>query len=236
MPDDFASTDLPRSGEGSAIDSPPTPTGGWDDPEQVGWYLDRIGSLQPRLAGEQVLAQVLPLGAERALDLGCGDGRLAALVLATCPSLREVVATDVSPPMLDRARARFAGDERVDVRVHDLRDPISPLGDFDLIVSGFAIHHVDDARKRALFGEVAAQLRPGGVFADLEVVASATPARHAAFLAAIGRTADDPEDRLAPIDEQLDWMRAAGLTEVDCLWRWRGFALLVAEAPVERTR
>jgi hypothetical protein len=66
----------------------------------------------------------------------------------------------------------------------------------------------------------------------LEVVASATPERHAEFLSAIGRTADDADDRLARVEDQLDWMRAAGLTNVDCLWRWRGFALLVGESPV----
>ena len=104
------------------------------------------------------------------------------------------------------------------------------LGSFDLIVSGFAIHHLEHARKRDLFGEIAAQLTPGGAFLNLEVVASATPRRHAEFLAAIGRTADDPEDRLAPVEDQLAWMRAAGLTDVDCLWRWRGFALLAGES------
>ncbi len=101
------------------------------------------------------------------------------------------------------------------------------LGDFDLVVSGFAIHHLDDSRKRELFGEVAAQLRPGGVFANLEVVQSATPELHAEFRAAIGRAEDDPEDQLVDVETQLEWMRAAGLEQVDCLWRWRGFALLV---------
>jgi hypothetical protein len=68
------------------------------------------------------------------------------------------------------------------------------------------------------------------VFANLEVVQSATPELHAAFRRAIGREADDPEDHLAPVDAQLEWMRAAGLEQVDCLWRWRGFALLVGLA------
>jgi hypothetical protein len=80
-----------------------------------------------------------------------------------------------------------------------------------------------------LFAEVAELLAPAGVFLNLEVVASATPQRHAEFLEAIGRTADDPEDRLAPVEDQLAWMRAAGLVNVDCLWRWRGFALLVGD-------
>jgi SAM-dependent methyltransferase len=207
-----------------------TPTGGWSDPEQVAWYTNRIGKLEARQWGEQVLVDVLPASPRRVLDLSCGDGRLAALVLEHRPSIDEVVATDISPPMMELARQRFAGDDRVDVREWDLNTPLTPLGPFDLVVTGFAVHHVDDARKRALFAEVAAQLNPGGAFANLEVVASATPERHAEFLARIGRTVDDPEDRLAPVESQLTWMRAAGLANVDCLWRWRGFALLVGEA------
>jgi SAM-dependent methyltransferase len=165
------------------------------------------------------------------LDLGCGDGRLSALVLEHRPSVDEVVGIDISEPMLELARQRFEDDDRVDVQRGDLRDPIAGLGTFDVIVSGFAIHHLTDARKQSLFVEVAEQLTPGGSFANLEVVASATPERHAEFLAAIGRTADDAEDRLAPVEDQLAWMRDAGLTNVDCLWRWRGFALLVGERP-----
>lgn len=205
------------------------PTGSWSDEAQVEWYVDRIGRLEARQSGERVLADVLPPAPERVLDLGCGDGRLTDLVLSARPSVRQVVAFDRSPPMLERARARFAGDDRVEVASRDLLDSIVPLGSFDLMVSGFAIHHLEHDQKRILFDEVVSQLAPGGVFANLEVVASATPARHAEFLAAIGRTVDDPEDRLAPVAEQLAWMSEAGLVNVDCLWRWRGFALLVGE-------
>ncbi len=204
---------------------------GWHDPTQVDEYLERVGTLPPRLAGEAVLVEVLPPAPERVLDLACGDGRLAALVLGARPSVAQVVVVDRSEPMLARARQRFGADPRVEVRAGDLADPLAPLGSFDLIVSGFAIHHLDDSGKRRLFGQVAAQLTPGGVFANLEVVASATPELHDTFRRAIGRPADDPEDQLAPVDDQLRWMREAGLVQVDCMWRWRGFALLVGQAP-----
>ena len=208
----------------------PTPVGGWNDDEQVSWYLGRIGRLAARQAGERALADALAPAPRSVLDLGCGDGRLAALALAERPGMQRVVAVDRSAPMLAHARDRFADDSCVEVRHWDLGAPITPLGSFDLIVSGFAIHHLDHAREQDLFGEIAAQLTPGGAFLNLEVVASATPRRHAEFLAAIGRTADDPEGRLAPVEDQLAWMRAAGLTDVDCLWRWRGFALRAGES------
>jgi SAM-dependent methyltransferase len=207
-----------------------TPTAGWSDPEQVEWYLDRIDGLTPRIAGENMLREALPTAPESALDLGCGDGRLAALVLDARATIRRVVAVDVSPAMLERAHARFQAEPRVTVGEWDLATPIEPLGRFDVIVSGFAIHHLEDGRKQELFTEVAQQLQPGGLFANLEVVASPTPELHADFLAAIGRTADDPADRLVDVETQAAWMSEAGLEHVDCLWRWRGFALLVGRS------
>jgi cyclopropane fatty-acyl-phospholipid synthase-like methyltransferase len=133
--------------------------------------------------------------------------------------------------MLERARERFDADARVTLRTGDLRAPLAVPGPFDLVTSGFAIHHVADDRKRALFAEVLALLVPGGTFANLEVVASPTPELQAAFEAAIGRPGGDPEDRLASVDAQLAWMRDAGFEQVDCMWKWRGFALLVGQAP-----
>lgn len=117
------------------------------------------------------------------------------------------------------------------IESHDLTTSIEPLGRFDLVVSGFAVHHLEHGRKRGLFSEVADQLTPGGMFANLEVVDSATAERHQEFLQAIGREANDPEDRLASVEDQVSWMTEAGFRNADCLWRWRGFALLVGDAP-----
>jgi tRNA (cmo5U34)-methyltransferase len=204
----------------------------WHSQEKVDEYLARVGGLPARIAGETALVEVLPAAPASLLDLGCGDGRLAGLVLAARPSVASVLAVDRSEPMLAAARARFAGDARVTVSPHDLADPIRALGAFDVIVSGFAIHHLEHARKQSLFGEVAAMLRPGGLFANLEVIECANELLQRRFYDAIGRPDGDPEDRLAPVEPQLAWMRDAGLRNVDCIWRWRGFALLAGEAPV----
>ena len=206
----------------------------WHDHEHVEEYLERVGTLPPRIAGEAVLVEILPPAPLRVLDLGCGDGRLAALVLGARSSVTEVVAVDASPPMLERARERFSAEARVSVLEWSLNDPIEGLGRFDVIVSGFAIHHLEDERKQALFQEIAGRLTPGGVFANLEVVQSATPELHATFRTAIGRAEDDPGDLLVEPETLLGWMRAAGLEQVDCIWRWRGFALLVGSAAQSR--
>jgi SAM-dependent methyltransferase len=210
--------------------------GSWNDGEQVAWYLERIGRLEALRSGEQMLVEALPAAPRRVLDLGCGDGRLTALVLAHRSSIVDAVALDRSPPMLERARERFAGTPNVRVEHADLGHPLPEIGGrVDLTISGFAIHHLEHDRKRSLFSEIRRSLTPGGLFVNLEVVASGSAARHREFLNAIGRREDDPEDRLATVEDQCAWMRDGGLVDVDCLWRWRGFALLVGMAPSSPT-
>ncbi len=170
----------------------------------------------------------LPARVTRVLDLGCGDGEVFARVLEVHPGA-QVVAVDFSAEMLRRVRLRSRDDVRVTIVEHDL-DAALPdgWGTFDLVVSAFAIHHLADARKQGLFGEVRDRLRPGGAFLNLEHVSSPTPELHAAFLDAIGVAADDddPSNQLAPVETQLGWLRGLGFEQVDCHWKWRELALL----------
>jgi tRNA (cmo5U34)-methyltransferase len=206
-------------------------SGTWKDHEKVHEYVGRVGRLAARAAGEAELVEHLPDQVERILDLGCGDGRLAALVLEARPDAAGAVGLDRSQPMLDLARERFGDDPRVALIEHDLDERLPELAPFDVVVSGFAIHHLEHERKRSLLGEIRDVLRPGGVFANLEVVQCATEELQAEFYRRIERPDGDPEDRLAGIEPQLSWMRDAGFEHVDCMWRWRGFALLVGRAP-----
>ena len=199
----------------------------WASAEHALAYLARADSLPHRAEGEAALLEHLPVSVSRVLDLGSGDGRLLALVRLRHPDA-EAVALDFSATMLERLRARFARDARVAVAAHDLERPLPALGGFDAVVSSFAIHHLPHPRKRALYDEVFAALRPGGAFLNLEHVASPTPALHDAFLRAIGFTPaeEDPANKLLDVHTQLDWLRAIGFAEVDCHWKWRELALL----------
>ncbi|HMJ72617.1 MAG TPA: class I SAM-dependent methyltransferase [Solirubrobacterales bacterium] len=199
--------------------------GEWSDPGRVAEYLSR--EIPHRLTAEQMLLEALPSRVEHLLDLGTGDGRMIALVRSRHPEAR-VVGLDTSEPMLARAADRFAADPLVELQAHELGLPLPVEGPFDAIVSGLAIHHLEDERKRELFGEVLALLIPGRVFANLDLVSSASPQIHERFRREIGRTEDDPSDCLADLGEQLSWLRDAGFSEVDCHFKWLELALLVA--------
>jgi tRNA (cmo5U34)-methyltransferase len=197
----------------------------WSDPGHVADYLSR--EIPHRLTAEQMLLEALPSRVERFLDLGTGDGRMIALLRGHHPEAR-AVGLDASEPMLARAAARFGGDPLVELHSHELGDPLPVEGPFDAVVSGLAIHHLEDERKRELFGEVQALLVPGGAFANLDLVRSPSSQTHERFRREIGRSEDDPSDRLADLGEQLSWLRDAGFSEVDCHFKWLELALLVA--------
>lgn len=202
----------------------------YDSAEHALQYLSRADRIKHRSAGESVVCELVPRSVRRILDLGAGDGRLLALLHLDRPESRGV-ATDASPTMLDAARARFAGDAMVDVVEHDLDASLSALGEagsFDAVVSCFAIHHCSHARKRALYAEVFDLLEPGGVFYNLEHVASPTPELHEAFFVAMGMTLadEDQSNQLLDVETQVAWLREIGFAQVDCFWKWRELAVL----------
>jgi ubiquinone/menaquinone biosynthesis C-methylase UbiE len=200
----------------------------WANEDHATQYLDRADTIPHRSEGEAALLEWLPRRPSRVLDLGSGDGRLLSLVINACAPA-EAVALDFSPAMLHRLRGRFSARPSVSVTGHDLEEPLpEDLGTFDVIVSSFAIHHLSHTRKRGLYEEVYARLRRGGVFCNLEHVASPTRTLHNLFLATLDvrPEEEDPSNKLLGVHHQLRWMRDIGFSDVDCHWKWRELALL----------
>jgi SAM-dependent methyltransferase len=202
----------------------------WTDAPHVERYLDRADDFPRRREGESVLLEHVPRDVRRVLDLGTGDGRLLALLLRDRPRMQGI-GLDFSELMLDKAARRFAGDDRVELVRHDLSAPLPAdrLGRFDAVVSSMAIHHLEHARKRALYAEVHELIEPDGVFANFEHVASPTRRLHLAFFAAIDEPLEheDPSDRLLDVETQLGYLRDVGFDDVDCYWKWLEMALLM---------
>ncbi len=180
-------------------------------------YLAKQDSIPQREVGERLLLDALPAHTRRVLDLGCGDGRLLAIIQQQLPEV-EGVLVDHSPAMLEAARQRpWSAD--VQFVSHDLGQPLPDLGQFDVVVSSFAIHHVDDTRKKLLYAEIFGLLKQGGVFLNLEHVASANAVQHQKFLDLLGG-AEDASNQLAPAFEQVQWLEQAGFKQSDVLWKW----------------
>ena len=207
--------------------------GEWTTEEHALRYLARADDYPHRAEGENVLLEQVPGNAQHILDLGTGDGRLLSLLSRDRPGTLGV-GLDMSQPMLQAARERLAADRRITLLQHDLAEPLPALGRFDVVVSSFAIHHLEHERKQSLYGEIFNILEPGGVFANLEHVASSTHRLHLAFFAAIGEPLEDedPSDRLLDVETQLGWLRELGFDDVDCYWKWLEMALLVGVKPV----
>ena len=204
----------------------------WTSTEHALAYLGRADSIPHRVEGESTLLEFIPPTTKRILDLGTGDGRLLALVKLEHPDAT-AMAIDFSPAMLEAARRRFADDRSVTVLAHNLEDPLPEFDHFDAVVSSFAIHHLIHERKRALYGEIYARLNPGGVFCNLEHVASPTPRLHEEFLRRMGCTSEteDPSNKLLDLETQLRWLREIGFADVDCHWKWRELALFTGRRP-----
>jgi SAM-dependent methyltransferase len=224
----------------------------WQGHSLVRTYLDGIRGGIP-FGGEQIEMMLRVIEARGALvtrfaDLGCGGGALAGALLARYPDARGVLV-DFSEPMLAEARAQLGRRSPLLTFVQaDLATPewvtaIADAAPFDAVVSGYAIHHLADRRKRDLYQEIFALLAPGGSFVNVEHVASATPwiegvsdsliidSLHAFHEArGSGKTReqvahefvhrpDKAANILAPVEAQCEWLRACGYEDVDCFFK-----------------
>jgi ubiquinone/menaquinone biosynthesis C-methylase UbiE len=184
----------------------------------------------------------------RFLDLGCGDGILAAAVLGRYPESHGILI-DFSEPMLAQASERLCDfTSRLRFLNVDYADPmwvrsVQSEAPFDAIVSGYSIHHQPDARKREIYAETYDLLQPGGWFVNVEHVAPATKLAtdlfenhiidakvalevrtggsrtRAQITEAFNSRADKAANILAPVEIQCDWLRDLGYEDVDCYFR-----------------
>lgn len=204
----------------------------WKSEEQVQAYLSKFKNLPHQEEIKQVLIELIPTGVKKVLDLGTGNGRLLDLVKIKNPEAK-CIGLDFSKPMLKLAKQRFKKDINIKIIEHDLQLPLPDLGTFDLIISGLAIHHLTQQRKKQLYQEIFNILKSKCMFFNLDQVALSTKELHYKFLSYVGLTPDTDDHRnlLLDVETQLEWLRQIGFIDVDCYWKWLEVALLVGIKP-----
>lgn len=100
-----------------------------------------------------LVAEVVAARPRRVLEVGCGWGELAEWVARDTGA--EVVATDLSPRMVDLARERGVHALVADVQALPFAD-----AEFDLAIAAWMLYHVPDLARG--LDEIARVLEPGG--------------------------------------------------------------------------
>jgi ubiquinone/menaquinone biosynthesis C-methylase UbiE len=213
---------------------------------------------QLEIMGQLIAASVVDVGTF--LDLGAGDGILGRTIALQFPRARGV-ALDFSESMIAAARRKNADIEsRLEFVLEDFGRPrwtaaVGHRAPFDVIVSGFSIHHQADARKRRVYEEVFRLLRPGGLFLNLEHVLPPSKRIESFFENMFvdslyrfhqrkgseltrDRVALDFYNRndkaaniLAPVEKQCQWLREIGYGDVDCYFKLFELALFGGRKP-----
>lgn len=214
--------------------------------EQIGVMLDLLAT------------RLEPVGSF--IDLGCGNGILAAALLDRYPESQGVLA-DFSEPMLEQARVQLNDyASQLQFMNLDYGDPswVAAMQNatlFDAVVSRYSIHHQPDERKRSIYEDIFNLLAPGGWFINIEhILPSAVLAtdllnehiingRYAIEVANGGSKSreaiadiflnrpDKEANLLAPVETQCDWLREIGFEQVDCYFRIFELAVFAGRRP-----
>ncbi|RTE05758.1 class I SAM-dependent methyltransferase [Paenibacillus whitsoniae] len=176
----------------------------------------------------------------RILDLGAGTGLFSSYVYTKYPQAAFTLI-DLSAGMLEKAKERFDGIP-VDI-TYIAEDYTKYTGDapFDAVISSLSIHHLEDAEKQGLYRHIHSLLKPGGVFVNADQVQGGTPyidemyrSDWKAKIEATDLTRDELNaayertklDRMAPLDDQLGWLREYGFADVDCVFKSYNFVVM----------
>jgi tRNA (cmo5U34)-methyltransferase len=234
----------------------------WLDADHVRQYVERQKTSSPIEAELfAVLARLLrslPSKPGRILDLGCGAGRFGRAIMDVFDWV-DVTFSDLSAEMLTAAREAVGENERASFLEADLAETawrdVFGQQRFDVIVSGFSLHHLARDRRREVVDDMPRLLRPGGLLVVAEWVASPSAwleqvhnrwfvetswhggvfeGDSATFEQTLERFAnreDVTQGLLLPMDEQIGWLAEAGLDDVSCFWKTFDMAMFGGRRP-----
>jgi tRNA (cmo5U34)-methyltransferase len=198
------------------------------------WIRKAVPGYDDIFAAALQLIPFRPDDPVRVLDLGAGTGLFSYQALDRCPKGRFVL-WDVADRMLETARERFRDFPDQFSYVADDYRRLPETESFDLVISSLSIHHLSDDEKRDLFRRIHGVLTTPGMFINIDLVKGPTSFLEDLYnrdwydkMRRAGATEDEIEsgiqrrnayDRDALMEDQLGWLREAGFTDADCVYR-----------------
>lgn len=186
-------------------------------------------------------AQYASPKASHLLDIGCGAGNYSLKMLSKISGLH-CTLTDLSQPMLDRAKERLlnAGCASVKTIQGDMRELNLPDGSVDIILAAAVFHHLrDDQDWQQLFQKMYQLLKPGGSIWISDLITQNIPAiqqlfqdRYGEYLETLGGADYRQkvfdyiayEDTPRSVTFQMELLKKVGFTTVELLHKNGNFA------------
>lgn len=223
----------------------------YDFPERVARYdrdMDIMHPLRSKMI--EIGVEVLPFDAAeklRVLDLGVGTGVFSKQLMTAYPKA-SIVAVDGAASMLDLTATRLTNlSERIQWVHADFRalpNQITGPEKYDVVISSYALHHLNPEEKQAVLNSVVYSMRIGGWLLNADLVAASSPEieRRIQMIRVAGVTARAPEsderfgneqatrqlldelealenDQPLSLDEDLRILRESGVTNAEVFWR-----------------
>jgi tRNA (cmo5U34)-methyltransferase len=167
------------------------------------------------------------------LDLGSGNGNVTAQLIPSFPNATFTLV-DASAEMINLCRSQFKDYDFIYDNKY-FKDFLFKEKSYDLIAAGFSLHHCDENEKQSIFKNINTSLKKGGIFSYSDLMISKTNPDHPMLLEQWKEFVntnfsdekkwiwlmehyeffDKPTDYLV----QIEWMRNAGFTNIQILFR-----------------
>ncbi|MCL2157651.1 MAG: class I SAM-dependent methyltransferase [Methanobrevibacter sp.] len=178
----------------------------------------------------------------KVLEIGAGTGLFSQMFLNKFPDAK-MDLVDLAEDMLNIAKERLKNKFNINFFIKNILD-FSPNEKYDLVISSLAIHHLKTDEQEILYNKIFSWLKKDGIFVNAEMIAGENEFSNNKYEKWIIEKAKDSGlddkaklkaierlklDKKVPISTHLKWLKKAGFSNVDHLYKAYCFGVLWAK-------
>lgn len=178
------------------------------------------------------------------LDLGAGTGIFSQYLFKKYPNA-SFTLIDIAEKMLELSKLRFKNCSNIkyinnNYLTHNFGEK------YDIIISSLSIHHLSDKEKFDLYKKCYSILNTNGIFINSDQFSGETP-----YIESLNKKLWKTEvensdlsqeeivscyeriklDKEATLDQNLNWLRESGFSDVDCVYKYYHFGVISGRKP-----